>query len=140
MPFFIPENLIELEYYKTENSDEITDENAELYADERDFAFFCTHFNYSRADYNALTPVEKAFILKAYENKVVEETTLIRNAVLNALVNSMRKKEKRFIELWEKKCEKADPETIEENIQIVNQASQNSNVNWIEKIYKGGRF
>lgn len=131
--------MIELEYFKTENSDD-KDENAELYADARDFAFFCAHFNYSRTDYNALTPVEKVFILKAYENKVVEETTLIRNAVLNALANSMRKKGKRFIDLWEKKCEEADPEVIEENIQIVNQASQNSKVNWIEKIYKGGRF
>jgi len=140
LPFFIPESLIKLEYFRRDEQDDDTDnDNAELYADERDFAFFCTHFNYSRADYNALTPVEKALILKAYENKVVQETTFIRNAVLNAFVNVMRKRGKRFIELWEKAGEKIDKEAIENNIAIVKHAGDNSNVNWVEKIYKGGQ-
>jgi len=51
----------------------------------------------------------------------------------------MRKRGKRFIELWEKAGEKIDKEAIENNIAIVKHAGDNSNVNWVEKIYKGGQ-
>lgn len=93
------------------------------------------NFNYSRADYNALTPKEKVFILKAFETKTVQQTTLIRNAVLNAFVNALRKKDKRFIELWEKPCEKPNLEEIESNVEIVTQSGADRS--WVEKIYKG---
>lgn len=113
-------------------------EYAELYADEYDFAFFCVHFHYSRADYNALTPTEKAFILKAYENKVVQETTFFRNAVLNAGANLMRKKGRRFIPLWQKQNEKISLKDIKNDIEILKIANQKNKTNWVEKIIKGG--
>lgn len=134
MPFFIPDSLLRLEYFGSTNTK--NDEMAELYADERDFAFFCTHFHYSRADYNALTPTEKAFILKSYEDKVVSETTLIRDAVLNAVSNALRKKGSRFRSLWKKKCKKANLEAVGNDIEILKRADAKSQINWVEKIYK----
>lgn len=139
MPFFIPESLIRLEYFvPSEKENQETDEYARLYADEYDFAFFCVHFNYSKADYNALTPIEKAFILKAYENKVVQETTLFRDAVLNAGANLMPKKSKRFIPLWKKRNERVNFEEIENDIEILSAANEKNKINWVERVLKGG--
>lgn len=109
-----------------------------MYSDEYDFAFFCVHFHYSRADYNALTPTEKAFILKAYENKVVQETTLLRDAFLNAGANLMQKKGRRFIPLWKKQNERVNLEEIENDIEILKAAEEKGQTNWVEKIIKGG--
>ena len=89
-----------------------------------DFAFFAVNFHYSRADYNALTPTEKAFIYKAWEDKTVSDSTLIRDAVLNAVSNALRKKNSRFKKLWRKLQGKSDKEKAESDIQIVNEIKE----------------
>lgn len=108
------------------------------YQKEQDFAFFAVNFGYSRADYNALTLTEKAFIIKAYENKVVNESTFIRNAVLNAVNNAFRKKGKQFIKLW-KKQGAAPKEEINNALQIVKENEKLEGKDWVALIYQGRR-
>ena len=99
-----------------------------------DFAFFAVNFHYSRADYNALTPTEKAFIYKAWEDKTVSDSTLIRDAVLNAVSNALRKKNSRFKKLWRKLKGKSDKEKAENDIQIVNEIEKMEGKGWVDRI------
>ncbi len=99
-----------------------------------DFAFFAVNFHYSRADYNALTPTEKAFIYKAWEDKTVSDSTLIRDAVLNAVSNALRKKNSRFKKLWRKLQGKSDKEKAENDIQIVNEIEKMEGKGWVDRI------
>ncbi len=135
MPFFIPVNLITPEYFKS-NSKE--DEKQSPYSDYMDFAFFAVNFGYSRADYDALTLTEKAFIIKAYENKVVNDSTFIRNAVLNAVNNAFRKKGKQFIKLWKKQVI-ANKEEVESALEIVKENEKEEGKDWVALIYQGRR-
>lgn len=48
----------------------------------------------------ALTPREKAFIYKAYETKTVNQSTLLRDTVLNAISNSKRRRGTSVFKLW----------------------------------------
>lgn len=102
-----------------------------------DFAFFCVNFGYSKADYNALTPKEKAFIMKAYENKTVRESTLLRDAVLNAVSNAFRKKGKSFKKLWKKLSQPISEEQLEEDFTIINEVEKREGKAWIELLYRG---
>lgn len=108
-----------------------------------DFAFFCVNFGYSKADYNELTPKEKAFIMKAYEDKIVRENTLLRDAVYNAVSNAFRKKGKSFKKLWKKASQPVDTELFYENVAIINEVEKNEGKAWIELLYRevnNGRF
>jgi len=78
---------------RTEKQKELA-ELASSYSRERELAFFVVNFGFTKRDYNELTEVEKAFIYKAYETKLVTEMTYLRNAVLNAINNAFRKKTK----------------------------------------------
>ena len=55
-----------------------------------------------------LTPAEKRFLLKAYEEKVVSDSTLLAAAVANAVGNVLRKKGKKPKKLWQKCPRHAD--------------------------------
>ena len=135
MPFFVPSRLIELEYLGgDEEVDEEYYEEAKNFRKEMDFAFFVVNFNYSKSDYEDLTPKEKSFIMKAWENKLVTDTTLIRNASLNAQGNIHRKKGKKFIDLWTKKRKKLDKDVAENNLKIIEESNKDDS--WIDKIYK----
>lgn len=99
-----------------------------------DFAFFVANFGYSKRDYNELTEVDKAFIRKAYENKVVTESTLIRDAVLNAIANYHRKRGKSFMKLWKKKPKKTDRIKVADDLKLVTEIEAKE-TGWIDKIY-----
>lgn len=105
-----------------------------------DFAFFAVNFGYSKADYEALTPSEVAFIYKAWENKIVSDTTHLRNAVFNAVANVMRKKGKKFQELWKKKAQKIDKEAVKNNMEAIHEIEEKEGKSWIDKIYKANGF
>lgn len=107
---------------------------AKPYKDVMDFAFFAVNFHYSKEDYLSLTPVERAFILKAREEKIVSETTLIRDAVLNAVSNALRKKSARFKKLWKKIQAPSDKEKAHEDIRIVQEIESKEGKGWIAKI------
>ncbi len=93
------------------------------------------NFGYSRRDYYELTPTEKAFILKAYENKVVTDTTLLRNAVKNAVDNAFRKKGRRFMPLWKKAGTKKDKDAEKNMIEIIKRSEEIEGKSWVAKIY-----
>lgn len=104
-----------------------------------DFAFFAANFGYSRRDYYELTPTEKAFILKAYENKVVTDTTLLRNAVKNAVDNAFRKKGSRFRDLWKKANGKKDKAFERSALEVIRKNEALEGKSWIAKIYAAQR-
>ena len=97
---------------------------AKDYQKEIDFAFFVVNFGYSKSDYEMLTPCEKAFVYKAWENKAVSDSTMFRDAALNAISNAFRKKNKRFIRLWKKKQKKANKDVIKENLHVIEEAEK----------------
>lgn len=101
----------------------------------RDFAFFVVNFNYTRRDYDQLTELEKAFIYKAYENKIVNDSSYARNAHLNAIVNANRKKNKKFIDLFKPKPKKADKEYNKNAMESIIQTEAKEGKSWVDKIY-----
>lgn len=105
------------------------------YRQEMEFAFFAVNFGYSKRDYADLTAWDKAFIYKAYETKVVSETSLIRDAVLNAVVNALRKKGKRFVKLWKKRQRRADKNISRNNLRTILDIEQKE-TGWIDRIYQ----
>lgn len=91
----------------------------------------------SKRDYEDLTELEKVFIRKAYESKIVSDMSHLRNAVLNAINNAMRKKGKKFQDLFKKKQEKADKEFNENAITIIHEIEAKEGKSWVDKVYKG---
>lgn len=99
-----------------------------------DFAFFVVNFNYSKADYDALTEREKLFIRKAYETKTVTDTTLIRDAVFNAVWNVNRKKGRSFRQLWRKATKPADTSKAKDDMKLIKEIEKKES-DWISRIY-----
>lgn len=109
---------------------------AEPYRNVMDFAFFAVNFGYSRRDYDSLTPTEKAFIYKAWEDKTVSESTVLRDAVLNAVSNALRKKNARFRKLWRKAQEPIDKEMARENLNTVQEIEEKEGKSWVDRILR----
>lgn len=109
---------------------------AESYREEQDFAFFHVNFGTTREEYLKLTELEKAFIRKEYEKKVVADNTHIRNAFYNAYTNANRKKNQRFQELFKKKQEKADVEYNKNAIEVIEEMEKRDGKGWVEKLYR----
>lgn len=99
-----------------------------------DFAFFAVNLGYSKRDYYELTQREAAFIRKAWEEKLVSDSTLMRNAVLNAVSNALRKKNSRFRELWKKLDRSIDKGVAEENVKIIQEIEEKEGKGWIDKV------
>ena len=106
------------------------------YQDEIDLAFFVVNFGYTKADYEALTKKEKAFIYKAWENKIVSETTHISNAVTVAVSNAYRKKNKKPIQLWKKRQVKIDSSDMRGLIVRMRDREESVGKSWVDKIYR----
>ena len=73
----------------------------------------------------ALTPREKAFIYKAYETKTVNQSTLLRDTVLNAINNSKRRQGASVFKLWKKRAKKADISTVRDNMKAITEIEKN---------------
>lgn len=58
----------------------------------------------------------------------------MRNAVLNAVSNALRKKNARFRELWKKVARPIDKEQAEENVKVVQEIEEKEGKGWIDKI------
>ena len=78
------------------------------------------------------------FIRRAYEDKAVFESTILRDAVMNAEYNVNRKKGKRFKKLWTLigKITQTEKETYRENRKKILEIEKEKPSNWIEKIYQ----
>ena len=140
LPFFLPKRLIEYEYFSAEQDEEY-DRMAEPYQKEIDFAFFAVNFGYSKSDYEELTPRERLFIYKAWENKTVSDSYHVYNAVFTATYNVNRKKNKRALKLWKKvKMKRADIEVISENMKVIKEVEQKEGLSWVDEIYRANGF
>lgn len=100
-----------------------------------DFAFFAVNFGYSKQEYYSLTRAEKLFLIKAYENKVVADSSVFASAVANAVGNVFRKKGKRAQKLWKRKPKRGDLRQRETDLAIAKQSQESDGNAWIEKIY-----
>lgn len=74
--------------------------------------------------------------MKAWESKLVSDTTHIRNSVFNAVNNAMRKKNKKFMELWKKKQKKLDKDFAEFSMDSVIKTEEKGGKSWVDKIYR----
>ena len=101
----------------------------------RDFAFFVVNFNYSKRDYDALTELEKQFIRKAYESKEIHFFSFLRNAMYNALINSKRKKNKKFIDLFKKAQKRVDVDFNRNATEAIMRTEEKEGKSWVDKIY-----
>lgn len=141
LPFFLPRRLVDFEYLDADSvQDEEYDKIAKPYRKEIDFAFFVVNFGYSKKDYESLTEREKFFIYKAWETKMVSDTTHLRNAFMNAYINANRKKNKKIIPLWKKKKQKADKELVKDNLRIIRETEEKEGKSWVDLIYKINGF
>lgn len=64
----------------------------------------------------------------------------MRNAVLNAVSNALRKKNARFRELWKKVTRPIDKEQAEENVKVVQEIEEKEGKGWIDKILRANGF
>lgn len=136
MPFFLPQRLVSLEYFGGEEDPEYA-KLAEPYQNDIGFAFFAANFGYSKSDYESLTPRERVFILKAWENRTVLESNMFYNVVFTAVYNVFRKKNKRPLKLWHSKPpQKADMEIIRQNMQTIQEIEARDGKDWVKKIYE----
>lgn len=109
---------------------------ARSYSYERDLAFFVVNFGFSKREYNEFSETEKMFIRKEYESKLVNDMTHMRNAVLNAVNNALRKKNKKFIELFKKKNEKVDKEYNLKAVDVIIEIENRDGKSWVDRIYR----
>lgn len=101
-----------------------------------ELAFFVVEIGLSVSEYRSLTDTEKMLIKKRHEQKFINDITWMRNAVLNAVNNALRKKRQRFIELFPKKQIKADKEYNENAIKIIHELEEKEGKSWVDKVYK----
>lgn len=137
--FFIPPGLIDYEYFDTQPISGEQKQEREPFQREIELAFFMTEFGLSKRDYEDLTPAEIAFIMKAWEEKTVRNTTYIRDAVYNATINANRKKRARFIKLWRKtgKIKEDKVQDYKEKITKIEDIEKAEGKSWLEKVFAG---
>lgn len=106
------EDLTEYEYFTVEARE---DEGARPFLRDMDFAFFAANFGWSLSDYEAITPIQRLFILKEWERKTVRDTDMLKGVVELAIANVHRGKGKTYRKLWQKKAKAGDmPVTYDE--------------------------
>lgn len=92
----------------------------------------------SKKEYGELTPTERAFIYKAWEEKTVRDTTYMRDAVMNAEYNVNRKKGKKFRKLWNPvgSLTQTEKRTYEDTKKKILDMEKEKPTNWVQKIYQ----
>lgn len=113
---------------------------AEPFQHEMELAFFIVEIGMSKSEYESLTETEKMFIRKRYEQKFINDITWLRNAVLNAVNNALRKKGKKFMELFPKAPKRADKEYNENAIKTVLKLEKKNGKGWVERIYRANEI
>lgn len=101
-----------------------------------DFAFFVVNFGYSKKDYLSLTPAEKMFIMKAYESRMVSESTLDEQAVELAVGNVLRKKGKQRQHLWKKKAPKINVEESKMLFYEIQKMEEEQGKDWVRLVHQ----
>ena len=60
----------------------------------------------------------------------------MRNAVLNAVSNAMRKKGAKFQELWKTQPRQANMEVVEAHLDIIEEVEAKDGKSWVDIIYQ----
>ena len=97
-------------------------------------------FGITKNDFLELTKREKLFIRKAWEDKLVRDNEFMRNAVLNAVSNAMRKKGSKFSELWKRKQQPANMEIVNAHMEIISISEEAEGKSWVDAIYKANNL
>ena len=113
MPFFLPDELVGLRYLSAGGD---VPDKAGNYRHEIDLAFFVVNFGYSKSEYMELTPRERAFIYRAWEDKVVRDSQLVHDASFLAQINANRKRGRSMKPLWTKRGT-VNPEEMQRLVQ-----------------------
>lgn len=101
-------SLTDYEYFKTEPLPLDKQLAARTYKYQMDYGYFAAHFGWSIDQYEAITPVERLFILKNIESETVTQTELYQGIVELSLANSFRKKGRTYKKFWKKLKKKGD--------------------------------
>ena len=115
LPFFLPNELIGFRYLTTSAEDKGTEKAGEFQR-EIDLAFFIVNFGFTKRDYMELTPRERAFVYRAWEDKLVRDSQLNHDATLLAEANAHRKRGRSVKPLWTKHG-RVDPEEMQRLVQ-----------------------
>ncbi|MBC1481986.1 phenylalanine racemase [Listeria sp. FSL L7-1485] len=126
---------MEFEYFGAEDGETANETNNDFEL-EKQLAFFVVNFHMTKHDFEELTEIEKNFIMKEWENKVIFESTMMRNAVLNAEQNLNRKRNSRFIDLHKKRQKKADVNYTVNALQAISENEEQEGKGWIDRIYQ----
>lgn len=85
-----------------------------------------------------LTELEKLFIMKAWENKVVRDSSLVNRAFYNAYVNANRKKNTRAIPLWSEKPKKLtekEKAKYVDTLKEIKKVQEEEGIDWVKMLY-----
>lgn len=66
------------------------------------------NLGWSLSEYDSITPVQRLFILREWERKVVRETDMLKQAVELAVANVHRGRGKAYMQLWKRKVDAGD--------------------------------
>lgn len=104
----------------------------------RELAFFVVNFGYTKRDFEELTMTERLFVMKAWENKKILDTSLTAKAFFNAYANANRKKNSKPMPLWKKKKEnKYNIIELKKQFDDVLEHENNSSKDWVKMLYEG---
>lgn len=88
------------------------------------------------SDYQELTPTQRALIVKELELKSVRDDMRLNSAVINAIYNSNRSKNKPFRELWKKRKQNIDTTELKIGYAaVLDLEATDPSRAWVEKIY-----
>lgn len=76
-------------------------------AEDEAWAWAAVRFGWTPEQWAALTHAQRALLMRAQEDRAVEVTTLVRDAVANAVANVMRKKGRKAVPLFGKTKKRA---------------------------------
>lgn len=97
-----------------------------------DFAFFAINLHYTLDDYKKLTPRQKMFIYKAYENKIMSDIGNMYHACFTAFYNVNRPKRKKALKLFRKS--KTKQASIQERIEAFELLETTNDDAWLKFI------
>lgn len=77
-------------------------------------------------------------ILKAWESKRVQDDVHLNAAIINAIYNANRPKNRKYKPLWKKKAQRiaTNKEEMQDAIKIVKQMEITQGKDWVKKIYQ----
>ena len=113
-------------------------EKAKPYLRDMDFAFFAVKLGWSRAEYEAMTPVQRLFVLKEIERETVRSSELDQSVAEIAMANAGRKKGKKHRKLWKRRRRKAAAPVDADEASLLRQAFRSRAKSGKDKVKGGG--